>query len=143
MRKSWFGTLCHEIKTLAASSKPSRNCRLSLAPRCGAKGFCNGSSRPTWRSVLASAALLGVMAFVGATHGLRETHAMPEIRLTVGGLALLAVTFSVLALVLLSKASREVDSLRVEHDWRLAHRAVIVAGVSFVLFAAGALTVAL
>lgn len=94
-------------------------------------------------SVLASAALLGVMAFVGATHGLRETHAMAEIRLTVGGLALLAVTFSVLALVLLSKASREVDSLRVEHDWRLAHRAVIVAGVSFVLFAAGALTVAL
>ena len=51
-------------------------------------------------SVLASAALFGVMAFVGATHGLRP-DGNTAVRFIVGGMALLAVAFSVLALVLL------------------------------------------
>lgn len=94
-------------------------------------------------SVLASAALLGVMAFVGATHSLQAGSATIAIRFTVGGMALMAVAFSVLALVLLSHASRESDAQAIERDWRRAHRCVIVAGLAFVLFAFGALWVAL
>lgn len=94
-------------------------------------------------SVLASAALLGVMAFVGATHNLQAGTSTTAIRFTVGGMALLAVAFSVLALVLLSHASRESDSDAIERDWSRAHRCVIIAGLAFVLFAFGALWVAL
>ena len=92
-------------------------------------------------SVLASAALLGVMAFVGATHGLQASGGAAD-RLTVGGMALLAVAFSVVALVLLSRASRDSDPAQIEHDWRRAHHCVVVAGSAFVLFAFGALWVA-
>lgn len=94
-------------------------------------------------SVLASAALLGVMAFVGATHGLRPDGSNTAVRFIVGGMALLAVAFSVLALVLLSHASRESNVRTIERDWHRAHRCVIIAGVAFVLFAFGALWVAL
>lgn len=93
-------------------------------------------------SVLASAALLGVMAFVGATHGLQATGGGP-IRLLVGVLALVAVAFSVLALVLLSRASRDSIPDVIERDWRHAHHCVMIAGGAFVLFALGALWVAL
>jgi hypothetical protein len=75
-------------------------------------------------SVLASAALLGVMAFVGA-------------------IALIAVAFSVLALVLLSRTSRDAVTEKIEADWRRAHLCVSVAGIAFVLFAFGALWVAM
>ena len=57
-------------------------------------------------SVLASAALLGVMAFVGATHGVSSGAASTGVRLSVGVMALLAVAFAVVALVLLSRARR-------------------------------------
>ena len=50
-------------------------------------------------------------------------------------MALLAVAFSVLALVLLSHASRESNLHMIERDWHRAHRCVIIAGVAFVLFA--------
>jgi hypothetical protein len=93
-------------------------------------------------SVLASAALLGVMAFVGVTHGLQGGSAT-AVRFTVGAMALLAVAFSVVALVLLSRASRDSEPDAIERDWRRAHHCVIVAGVAFVLFAFGALWVAL
>jgi hypothetical protein len=94
-------------------------------------------------SVLASAALLGVMAFVGATHGLKPTDSPYSLRLIVGAMALFAVAFSVFALILLSRASRDSDPAQIEIDWRRAHRCVIVAGLAFVLFAFGALWVAL
>ncbi len=94
-------------------------------------------------SVLASAALLGVMAFVGATHGMNGIVIAHSFRLAVGAMALLAVAFSVLALILLSRASRDSDAAQIEHDWRRAHYCVIVAGLAFVLFAFGALWVAL
>ena len=87
--------------------------------------------------------LLGVMAFVGATHGLRPDGSNTAVRFIVGGMALLAVAFSVLALVLLSHASRESNVHTIERDWHRAHRCVIIAGVAFVLFAFGALWVAL
>jgi hypothetical protein len=94
-------------------------------------------------SVLASAALLGVMAFVGATHGLPSAVGSAPFRMAVGMMALLAVAFSVVALVLLSRASRDSDPDQIERDWRRAHLCVMVAGGSFVLFAFGALWVAL
>lgn len=94
-------------------------------------------------SVLASAALLGVLAFVGATHGVPVAGSTRIIRFCVGGTALLAVAFSVLALVLLSRASRDANPAMIERDWRRAHHSVIVAGLAFVLFALGALWVAL
>ena len=94
-------------------------------------------------SVLASAALLGVMAFVGATHGLPTAAASAGVRLAVGVMALLAVAFSVVALMLLSRASRDSDPHLIERDWRLAHHCVMIAGGAFVLFAFGALWVAL
>ena len=94
-------------------------------------------------SVLASAALLGVMAFVGATHGLPSRAASTGVRLSVGVMALLAVAFSVFALVLLSRASRDSDPDLIERDWRRAHQCVVIAGGAFVLFAFGALWVAL
>jgi hypothetical protein len=94
-------------------------------------------------SVLASAALLGVMAFVGATHGMPSGAASASVRLSVGAMALLAVAFSVIALVLLSRASRDSDPDLIERDWRRAHQCVMVAGGAFVLFAFGALWVAL
>ncbi|MBP6530493.1 MAG: hypothetical protein ABL985_05230 [Casimicrobium sp.] len=94
-------------------------------------------------SVMASAALLGVMAFVGATHGLGADAAPKLLRLIVGVMALLAVAFSVLALVLLSRASRDSDGAQIERDWRRAHSCVMIAGAAFVLFALGALWVAL
>jgi len=94
-------------------------------------------------SVLASAALLGVMAFVGATHGLPSGSASTGIRLSVGVMALLAVAFSVVALVLLSRASRDSGPDLIERDWRRAHQCVMIAGGAFVLFAFGALWVAL
>lgn len=94
-------------------------------------------------SVLASAALLGVMAFVGATHGLPSGAASTGVRLSVGVMALLAVAFSVVALVLLSRASRDSDPDLIERDWKRAHQCVMVAGGAFVLFAFGALWVAL
>lgn len=94
-------------------------------------------------SVLASAALLGVLAFVGATHGMPSGGSQHIIRFVVGGMALLAVAFSVLALVLLSRASRDLVAEMIERDWRRAHHCVIVAGVAFVSFAFGALWVAL
>lgn len=94
-------------------------------------------------SVLASAALLGVMAFVGATHGLQGGSSSTVIRFSVGAMALLAVAFSVVALVLLSRASRDSDPDLIERDWRRAHGCVMIAGAAFVLFAFGALWVAL
>ena len=94
-------------------------------------------------SVLASAALLGVMAFVGATHGLATGATSTSVRFSVGGMALLAVAFSVVALVLLSRASRDSDPNFIERDWRRAHQCVMIAGGAFVLFAFGALWVAL
>jgi len=94
-------------------------------------------------SVLASAALLGVMAFVGATHGLQGGPSTTAIRFSVGAMALLAVAFSVVALVLLSRASRDSDPDAIEQDWRRAHHCVMIAGGAFVLFAFGALWVAL
>ena len=94
-------------------------------------------------SVLASAALLGVMAFVGATHGLQGGSSSTAIRFSVGAMALLAVAFSVVALVLLSHASRDSDPDLIERDWKRAHHCVMVAGGAFVLFAFGALWVAL
>ena len=94
-------------------------------------------------SVLASAALLGVMAFVGATHGLQAGSSSTAIRFSVGTMALLAVAFSVVALVLLSHASRDSDPDLIERDWKRAHQCVMVAGGAFVLFAFGALWVAL
>ncbi len=94
-------------------------------------------------SVMASAALLGVMAFVGATHGLGADAAPKLFRLIVGAMALLAVAFSVVALVLLSRASRDSDVAQIERDWRRAHSCVMIAGAAFVLFALGALWVAL
>ena len=94
-------------------------------------------------SVLASAALLGVMAFVGATHGLQGGSSSTTIRFSVGAMALLAVAFSVVALVLLSRASRDSDPDLIERDWRRAHSCVMIAGAAFVLFAFGALWVAL
>lgn len=94
-------------------------------------------------SVLASAALLGVMAFVGATHGLPPGTASAGVRLSVGVMALLAVAFSVVALVLLSRASRDSDPHWIERDWKRAHQCVMIAGGAFVLFAFGALWVAL
>jgi beta-lactamase regulating signal transducer with metallopeptidase domain len=90
-------------------------------------------------SVLASAALLGVMAFVGATHGLKAHEAAYALRLVVGAMALIAVAFSVLALVLLSRASHDEVTEKIEADWRRAHLCVSVAGIAFVLFAFGAL----
>lgn len=94
-------------------------------------------------SVLASAALLGVMAFVGATHSSVPVRGIYELRLGVGGLALIAVAFSVFALILLSRASRDSSTLQIEKDWRHAHQCVIVAGLAFISFAFGALWVAL
>ena len=94
-------------------------------------------------SVLASAALLGVMAFVGATHGLQGGSSSTTFRFSVGAMALLAVAFSVVALVLLSRASRDSDPDLIERDWRRAHSCVMIAGAAFVLFAFGALWVAL
>ncbi len=94
-------------------------------------------------SVLASAALLSVMAFVGATHGLKAGETAYALRLTVGAMALIAVAFSVLALVLLSRASRDAVPEKIEADWRRAHLCVMIAGAAFVLFAFGALWVAL
>jgi predicted Co/Zn/Cd cation transporter (cation efflux family) len=94
-------------------------------------------------SVLASAALLGVMAFVGATHGLVSGAASNGIRFAVGAMALLAVAASVVALVLLSRASRDSNLECIERDWRHAHQCVMIAGAAFVLFAFGALWVAL
>ena len=94
-------------------------------------------------SVLASAALLGVMAFVGATHSMPSGAASTGVRLSVGVMALLAVAFSVVALVLLSRASRDSDPDLIERDWRRAHQCVMTAGFAFVLFAFGALWVAL
>lgn len=94
-------------------------------------------------SVLASAALLGVMAFVGATHGVASSTASTGVRFGVGAMALLAVAFSVVALVLLSRASRDSDLMLIERDWKRAHQCVMIAGGAFVLFAFGALWVAL
>jgi len=94
-------------------------------------------------SVLASAALLGVLAFVGATHGVPSSGSSHVLRFCVGAMALSAVAFSVLALVLLSRASRDSNPALIERDWRRAHLCVIVAGTAFVLFAFGALWVAL
>ena len=95
-------------------------------------------------SVLASAALLGVMAFVGATHGAPlSASGATHVRFSVGALALLAVAFSVAALVLLSRASRDCDPELIERDWKRAHQCVMIAGGAFVLFAFGALWVAL
>ena len=94
-------------------------------------------------SVLASAALLGVMAFVGATHGLSTGTTSAGVRFSVGATALLAVAFSVVALVLLSRASRDSNPEHIERDWRRAHQCVMIAGGAFVLFAFGALWVAL
>jgi hypothetical protein len=45
--------------------------------------------------------------------------------------------------VLLSRASRDSDPDLIERDWRRAHQCVMIAGGAFVLFAFGALWVAL
>ena len=90
---------------------------------------------PVWKDTVVMVATefgrtAAVNGTVGTDHG-------------TGGMALLAVAFSVLALVLLSHASRESNVHTIERDWHRAHRCVIIAGVAFVLFAFGALWVAL
>ncbi len=93
-------------------------------------------------SVLVSASLLGAMAFVGATHGLASSE-YRLLRYAIGALALLAVAFSSVALVRLSRASRDTDHQVIEVHWRAAHKYVIVAAGSLIAFTFGALWVSL
>jgi hypothetical protein len=93
-------------------------------------------------SVLVSASLLSAMAFVGATHTLAPTE-LRALRYVVGALALCAVAFASVALVLLSRASRDHDVALIEKNWRAAHRYVMISAASLIVFTFGALWIAL
>lgn len=93
-------------------------------------------------SVLVSASLLAAMAFVGATHTLAGEE-FRLLRYAVGALALCAVAFASVALVLLSRASRDHDPVVIETHWRAAHRYVMISAGSLIVFTFGALWIAL
>jgi hypothetical protein len=93
-------------------------------------------------SVLVSASLLAAMAFVGATHSLASQE-FRLVRYVVGALALFAVAFASVALVLLSRASRDYDPATIETHWRAAHRYVMISAASLIVFTFGALWIAL